>query len=127
MPFTKGHKINVGREMPVEEREKHSISMRGERNHRFGVKPWNFNKICPQISNEKNGCWKGDSATYTAKHIWIKVKMGKAFMCFNHDCCGVSNTFQWANISHEYKRDEDDWLMLCVRCHAKFDGRTKCQ
>lgn len=99
----------------------------GKDNPMYNKTPWNKDKKCPSISNEKNGCWKGDSATYTAKHIWIKRKLGKAFMCINHLCDNISQNYQWANVSKKYKRDEDDWIMLCVRCHAKFDRRTKCQ
>ena len=99
----------------------------GSGNPMFNKTPWNKGKECLKTTNEKNGCWKGDEASYVAKHIWIKQKLEKSFMCWNHLCENISKTYQWANISHKYKRDEDDWLMLCAKCHAIFDGRTKCQ
>ncbi len=31
----------------------------------------------------------------------------------------------WANISHKYKRDLDDWIEMCVPCHKAYDkGRS---
>ena len=30
---------------------------------------------------EKNGSWKGEKAKYTAKHMWIRARLGKANHC----------------------------------------------
>lgn len=27
----------------------------------------------------------------------------------------------WANISRLYKRDLDDWMRLCAKCHKAYD------
>jgi hypothetical protein len=69
----------------------------------------------------KNINWKGDTASYTAKHIWIKYHYGKAQSCENVDCSGVSKTYHWSNISGTYQRDRKDWQQLCVSCHKKYD------
>ena len=119
MPFTKGHTINLGRKMPDKERLKHS--MFGNKNPQYGKDPWNKNKKCKQLAGEKNGCWKGDLASYSAKHIWMKINFGKADKCEGSYCSGESKTFHWANISGEYKRKRSDWKMLCVKCHKRFD------
>lgn len=124
MPFTKGHKINVGRIMPLEERLKHR--MIGKNNPAFGKPSWNKNKKCPQIQNENNGCWKGESASYTAKHIWMVVHFGKANKCENKNCKKLSKKYHWANLSGKYKRNRNDWKMLCVSCHSLFDKGKIC-
>jgi hypothetical protein len=31
---------------------------------------------------------------------------------------------EWANRTRGYKRERSDWLELCVKCHAKYDGIT---
>jgi hypothetical protein len=123
MGFKKGHKINLGRVMPEEERKKHQ--MLGKDNPQFGKPPWNAGKLCEKLGGENNGCWKGDYASYAAKHIWMKVNFGKANKCENALCDHTSKTFHWSNISGNYKRIRSDWQMLCCKCHAKYDGRTK--
>lgn len=127
MPFTKGHKINVGRKMSNEQKIKLSLILTGENNGQYGKPSWNSGKRCKQLAGINNGCWKGDNASYAAKHIWMKVNFGKANKCEDKYCENISKTYHWANISGLYKRVRKDWLMLCVKCHAKFDGRTKCQ
>lgn len=29
--------------------------------------------------------------------------------------------YEWANISHFYKRDLSDWIRLCALCHRRYD------
>ena len=127
MPFTKGHKINVGRIMSDEQRKKLSENHRGESNPAFGKPSWNSGKRCKQLAGRRNGCWKGDKATYAAKHIWLRVNFGKANKCENPECRKVSTYYHWANISGEYKRKRSDWKRLCVPCHKKFDKEKKCK
>jgi DNA-directed RNA polymerase subunit RPC12/RpoP len=63
--------------------------------------------------------WKGDEATYSSIHDWIRKKKGKAG---NYKCvhCG-KQARDWANIDHVYSRDLDDYIPLCRKCHIKFD------
>lgn len=65
--------------------------------------------------------FKGDDASYTAKHIWIRYHFGKASICENEFCTGKSKNYHWSNISGEYKRERNDWQQLCVSCHKKYD------
>lgn len=69
-----------------------------------------------------NSNWKGDKASYAAKHIWMYTTFGKPDTC---ETCGKSGlhgrNINWANLSGEYKRDRTDWLRLCRSCHAKMD------
>lgn len=39
--------------------------------------------------------------------------------------CGLEKKLEMANKSREYKRDLDDWLWLCKKCHHKYDGADK--
>ena len=69
---------------------------------------------------EKHGMWKGKNVGYSALHTWVKRRLGKpAFCAFNkeHNNRGL----QWANKSHQYKRDLSDWVSLCISCHKKYD------
>lgn len=66
--------------------------------------------------------WKGDEVGYTALHSWVARHKGKAtsYMC---DC--GSPAIHWANLSHEYLRDLDDYKALCGKCHNAYDkGRS---
>lgn len=62
--------------------------------------------------------FKGDDVGYGALHIWVKSKLGKPEICVH---CGGHENIQWANKSHEYKRDLNDWLSLCGKCHMRYD------
>lgn len=72
--------------------------------------------------DQKHHGWKGSEVGYSALHSWIARKLGKPNECSN---CGFtsdnSRQFNWANLSHEYKRDLDDWARLCGSCHRKYD------
>lgn len=69
---------------------------------------------------EDNVQWKGDKASYFAKHMWVNRWFGKPNYC---EWCEATNRkrFDWANISGRYLRNRKDWLRLCVPCHRKFD------
>lgn len=68
---------------------------------------------------EECGAWKGDKASYSAKHKWVASKYTKSEYC---DDCGRSGIpIEWANISGEYHRERDDWRNLCKKCHFEYD------
>ena len=83
-------------------------------------------KIRVSLINNKRR-WKGDEASYAAKHMWVRKQYGKANMCENKECTFHSpKRFEWANISGKQKRNRDDYLMLCCSCHRKWDmGRIE--
>ena len=73
-----------------------------------------------KFPNLKGPNWKGEKASYRAHHIWVQTRLGKADSCVldqNH----LAARYHWANISHEYKRDLNDWINLCPKCHSAFD------
>lgn len=74
-------------------------------------------------SGEKNGNWKGDFVGYHGLHRWVRNTKGKLNKC--EQCGRTDGKFQWANKSGQYKRDVNDWIRLCVRCHDIYDDIGK--
>lgn len=70
---------------------------------------------------ELNPRWKGDKAGFSAMHQWLKRRVGKASFCTFDKTHESKGGFEWANISHEYKREVSDYMSLCRRCHMKYD------
>lgn len=65
--------------------------------------------------------WKGDDVGYDGLHKWVSKHRGNPKKC---EHCGIDDKkrwYHWANKSHEYKRDLEDWMRLCVPCHMKYD------
>ncbi len=90
-----------------------------------GHQPWNKNlKGYKLIGNfigkkgEDNPSWKGDKVGYSGLHKWVFSQLGRPNKC---EHCNKITVTQWANKSHEYKRDLNDWLALCRDCHIKYD------
>lgn len=68
---------------------------------------------------EKNPCWRGDKATYTACHRRVEVVRGKPTKC---ETCGTTQArgYEWASISKRYT-DIWDYRRLCRSCHKRLD------
>lgn len=68
--------------------------------------------------------WKGDEVGYYALHSWVVRNLGQPTMC---EFCGKNklkgNKIHWANKSHKYKRDMNDWIRLCAKCHWHYDRK----
>lgn len=78
------------------------------------------NKIMPTGEHVHN--WSGDNPDYYALHSWIRNRLGSAWMC---EQCGKddeSSRYEWSNIDGKYRRDLNDYIMLCVSCHRKRDN-----
>ena len=82
-------------------------------------------KICQKCLRGKNYPNYKEKVGYVALHYRIRNILGIAFKCENKQCNGKSKTYQWANISGEYKYSLDDWMQLCRSCHAKYDRSKK--
>lgn len=63
--------------------------------------------------------WKGEGVGYEELHRWVRRNKTKTGTC---EHCGEEKHTEWANRSHEYRRDLDDWLELCQPCHGKYDS-----
>jgi len=72
--------------------------------------------------NENNSQWKGNSASYGAIHDWVRRKKDKPEVC---EMCRTKEPQELANISGNYKRNINDYLYLCRRCHKLFDKQIK--
>jgi uncharacterized protein YlaI len=77
-------------------------------------------KLNPMFGKEddKSPNWKGNKAKYGAIHEWVKKHKGKAKIC---SICGDKKRIQWANVDHKYKRNLEDYISLCPRCHTRYD------
>ena len=73
-------------------------------------------------SNSRNGMWKGEKAGCITIHQWVRKKLPKPSLC---QICGESPPYDLASISHDYKRNLNDWTWLCRKCHMVTDGRLK--
>ena len=90
--------------------EEHKEKLRGPRKH---------------TANEKNHNWKGDKTSYHGIHIWVKRHKGNPKKCTECGRIGERKnnlwTIQWANKDHKYKRDLNDYIALCAKCHKGYD------
>ena len=99
-----------------------------------GMKPWNLGKKWNNESKEKmrlaklgkkdqeTNRWMGDKVKYRALHSWVIRKLGKASKCtFCNQYKTTPKSIHWANRSQEYKRDLNDWIQLCAKCHKAYD------
>lgn len=59
--------------------------------------------------------------SYISLHAWIRSNYGSADRCENRDCPDTSQLFEWANLSHEYRKDRADFARLCKSCHGRYD------
>lgn len=91
--------------------------------------PWNKGKVHESVVGEGNVQWKGEEASYFAKHSWMVYHHGNPREC---EECGVKGkkngrqwSIHWANISGQFLRDLADWKKLCVSCHRRFDNARR--
>lgn len=126
--FVKGHKqLNSGRTrfqkgQAIRKGAKHSEESKKKMSEaKKGIMPANIKQLKNSYTplGEEHCSWKGDDVGYSALHKWVYKHKGKAEVC---EHCGGVDGIQWANKSHEYKRDLEDWLSLCKPCHGKYDS-----
>jgi len=81
----------------------------------------NGNRKIARLTNESNPAWKGEKAGYSALHKWLYKRKKKNNVC---EMCGtkVAKKYEFANISGEYKREVDDFMEVCTRCHRQYDN-----
>ncbi len=100
--FKKGHKRRVG--LKHSEETKKKLSLKKLEYYSDGKHPVN---------------WKGDDVSYVKLHAWVAYHRGKPEKC---EFCGkTEGRLEWANKSRKYKRDLNDWISLCKKCHYHYD------
>jgi hypothetical protein len=89
-----------------------------------GEPPWNKGIIGVMPAGTSHHAYKGDEVSYASLHGWVKRVKGLPNTC---EACGKDATHpdvfrvEWANKSHLYKRELDDWIALCMKCHRAYD------
>jgi hypothetical protein len=102
-----------------------SLALKGNTNARGRIlTELHKSRIGKANSGENHGNWKGDKVKYRALHHWVVRRLGKARNC---EHCGTvaASRYEWANKSHAYRRDLEDWMQLCLSCHKKYDKYYK--
>lgn len=140
VPWNKGKRglgmANYGKKHSLEWNKKISLS------HKKIGSPWLIGKRCSDETKEKiskshigkkkswskfpililenNPWWKGEKVSYSALHAWVRRNKGKADNCIN---CNIKNLkrYHWANIDHKYRRNLEDYISLCPKCHGSYD------
>lgn len=88
-------------------------------------KPESIKKVSESLTGKTGSDsrrWKGDKASYVAKHMWIHKHFGKASCCENKNCQFKNpKRYEWANISKKHRRERADYVQLCPSCHQKWD------
>jgi predicted Fe-S protein YdhL (DUF1289 family) len=86
-----------------------------------GNEPWNKNKKIEQTIGNKNGKWKGENACYFAIHAWVGRVKGKPEKCIDCGRTRKETRMEWSNIDHQYRRNVNDYVPRCSKCHKKYD------
>jgi len=78
-----------------------------------------------KVSEAKKGknhpLWKGEDVGYNALHAWIHRNIELDNKCFN---CGTTESkLELANKTGIYDRNFENWFILCIDCHRKYDGK----
>jgi hypothetical protein len=110
----------IGKKLSEEHKRKLSLVKLGKPGHKLTEET---KKILSEIhEGENNVMWKGDLAGYSSMHKWVRRNKGKAIKCI---FCGKEwnkpKSIHWANKEHNYKRNINDYISLCVYCHRKYD------
>lgn len=81
-----------------------------------------FQQLNAQQIGEAHPRWKGKSLSYAGVHKWLERQYGKASLCQNLICKGLSKTYQWAKLRGvQYERLRDNFVQLCASCHQQYD------
>ena len=79
----------------------------------------------PNKRDDSHHFWKGDRASYRSIHRWVVRRKGLPSMCTDCGKCSLTGRqIHWANIDHKYRRNIDDYIRLCAKCHASYDQKN---
>lgn len=85
------------------------------------LKHWEGRKRL-EMTGSKHFAWKEKGYGYATIHKWVNSVMGKPNKC-EHCQSTTAKKFEWANITHSYRRNTQDWIRLCTKCHRIYDMR----
>lgn len=77
----------------------------------------------PERCSENHPHWKGNSVSHSGVHGWVRRHKGKAKVCKYCKITDKEKRIEWANIDHKYRRNLDDYIPLCCKCHQKHDRK----
>jgi len=82
--------------------------------------PGRYKKGHQGMLEDEHPNWKGENASYSAKHYWVSSRFGRPSKC---EFCETEDSpkYEWANVSGNYIRERSDWKRLCKKCHIAFD------
>lgn len=112
----------LGKHISEETKKKLSIANGGKNHYLWGKHPKKetIDKMRKAHTGENNHLWKGDKVGYWGLHKWVERHLGKPSHCAY--CQTISaKKYDWANISHTYRRDLSDFIRLCSKCHKNYD------
>ncbi len=97
---------------------------------RYGIKTRTYAEASRLTLNgfkegKEHFLWKGDEVGYQSLHCWVRRHKGTPQVC---EYCGETEKkkYEWANKSHKYLRNLNDWIRLCTSCHRLLDnGKIK--
>lgn len=100
-----------------------------------GISYWERRRFCSKKcqygfmvgkKNEQGRGWKGANVTLNTIHLWLYTNYGKANKCEMQSCEGKSIWFDWAKKKrYKYEKKRENFMMLCRKCHHKYDGLEK--
>lgn len=117
--FKKGHDA-FGKKGKIIVPKKEIICFCGKKFYRYesSIKSYK-NSFCSHKCKGDYRDKQNPNLRYDNLHDWVRRKRGKPLKC---EHCGTCNgRLEWANKSHEYKKDENDWISLCKKCHYQYD------
>lgn len=65
--------------------------------------------------------FNGTRKEYVNLHNWVRANLGKPKNCEFCKKYVEGPGIHWANKSRKYKKELDDWLRLCGKCHWEYD------
>lgn len=69
---------------------------------------------------------KIDNNKYVRVHNWLIRIYGKADRCESKSCENKSVYFEYAQIHEkECEKDRTNFMMLCRKCHVKYDNISR--
>mgnify|MGYP001574710443 CR=1 FL=1 len=127
--ITWGRKISValtGRKLTQKEKDAMRVRLKREwqttrKNQRTKNYPQQIAILRKRMTGKNNPMWKGKDAGKGAVHDYFRTRIKKPDLCPR---CRKAKPYDLANLTeHKYKRQINDFMWLCRRCHMQLDNR----